>query len=99
MVHSGAPYRVEKQKLFSQGHPLHWFRWEAAITWASGLALLALVYWMGGVMVDDGVRALTNLQAIGIAVGVLMVGWVVYDLMMQSPIGRRRRSPPALASR
>ena len=51
MVHSGGFYRVEKTKLFALEHPLHWFRWEAAITWLSGMMLLGLVYWFGGVMV------------------------------------------------
>jgi uncharacterized membrane protein len=88
MVHSGGFYRVEKTKLFAREHPLHWFRWEAAITWLSGLTLLVLVYWTGGVMVDISVRELTDGQAIGIAIGVLVVGWTVYDLMMLSPVGR-----------
>src|SRR2546425_8234036 len=40
MVHSGGFYLVEKQK-FPKVMPgkLHWFRWEAAITWLSGLLL------------------------------------------------------------
>jgi len=88
MVHSGGFYRVEKTKLFAVEHPLHWFRWEAAITWLSGLVLLALVYWWGGIMVDPSVRELTEGRAIGIGVAVLVVGWAVYDLLMQSPLGR-----------
>src|SRR5262249_41912202 len=46
MVHSGGFYRVEKQKV-PQVMPekLHWFRWEAALTWLSGILLFALVYY------------------------------------------------------
>ena len=38
MVHSGGFYRVDKQKA-PQPLPLnlHWFRWEAALTWMSAV--------------------------------------------------------------
>ena len=88
MVHSGGFYRVDKTKVFDTGHELHWFQWEAATTWLSGIVLLALVYYNGGLMVDESVRELSNWQAIGIGVGVLVVGWMAYDAMMRSPIGR-----------
>src|SRR5256885_14079595 len=53
MVHSGGFYRVEKQRR-PQVIPerLHWFRWEAAITWLSGILLFFLVYYHGGMLVD-----------------------------------------------
>src|SRR5205814_6918788 len=46
MVHSGGFYLVEKQK-FPKVMPgkLHWFRWEAAITWISGFLLFVMVYY------------------------------------------------------
>src|SRR5437870_4296472 len=53
MVHSGGFYRVEKQKVPSvMPDKLHWFRWEAAITWLSGVLLLIMVYFHGGLMVN-----------------------------------------------
>ena len=53
MVHSGGFYSVEKQKLpgVAPGQ-IHWFRWEAAITWLSGILLFVLVYYHGGILVD-----------------------------------------------
>jgi uncharacterized membrane protein len=96
MVHSGGFYRVDKQKMFSLQHPLHWFQWEAATTWLSGIVLLALVYWMGGAMVDDTVRELTNGRAVAIGVGTLVLGWIVYDLMMKSPLARSERAAAAV---
>ncbi len=53
MVHSGGFYLVGRQKV-PQALPqkLHWFKWEAAFTWLSGMVLLILVYDMGGLMVD-----------------------------------------------
>src|SRR5215472_13773706 len=58
MVHSGGFYRVEKQRVPKVlPEKLHWFRWEAALTWLSGLLLMALVYYHGGLMVDlEGAR-------------------------------------------
>jgi uncharacterized membrane protein len=88
MVHSGGFYKVEKTKVFDVAHPLHWFRWEAIATWTSGMVLLVLVYWMGGAMVDSSIADLTNGRAVAIGAAVLIVGWIVYDGMMQSPIGR-----------
>ena len=48
MVHSGGFYAVEKQKV-PQVMPgtLHWFKWEAAITWITGLLLFGMLYWHG----------------------------------------------------
>jgi uncharacterized membrane protein len=89
MVHSGGFYVVEKQKVPALlPRTLHWFRWEAAITWLSGIFLLIIVYYLGGVMVDESVAKISVGAAILIGVGVLIVSWVVYDLMVRSPLGR-----------
>src|SRR5208282_3202971 len=54
MVHSGGFYLVDKQKKPTlMPSTLHWFRWEAAISWISGITLLILVYYLGGLMVDE----------------------------------------------
>jgi len=91
MVHSGGFYKVAKSKTFDVGHKLHWFQWEAATTWLSGIVLLAMVYWVGGAMVDPSIRDLANGWAIGIGLAVIFLGWGVYDGMMQSPIGRSEK--------
>lgn len=87
MVHSGGFYLVEKQKrpqLMPQA--LHWFRWEAAITWLTGIFLFALMYYRGGnLFSSDTVQgepgALSKSAAIWLSVGLLAAGWVVYDLL------------------
>ena len=69
MVHSGGFYIVDKQKvpeLLPQ--TLHWFKWEAALTWLSGIVLFILVYYTGGLMVDDSVRAMSNGRSVAISV-------------------------------
>ncbi|HEY3582076.1 MAG TPA: urate hydroxylase PuuD, partial [Pyrinomonadaceae bacterium] len=49
MVHSGGFYVVDKRKVPDlASRTLHWFRWEAAMTWLSGFALLVLIYYLGG---------------------------------------------------
>ncbi|PYO87107.1 MAG: hypothetical protein DMD58_15475, partial [Gemmatimonadetes bacterium] len=44
MVHSGGFYQVEKRRPGPGEVPavLHWFKWEAMLTWISGIALLVL---------------------------------------------------------
>ncbi|HYJ45826.1 MAG TPA: urate hydroxylase PuuD, partial [Pyrinomonadaceae bacterium] len=42
MVHSGGFYVVGKEKKPGTRN-LHWFRWEAAMTWLSGFLLLTLM--------------------------------------------------------
>jgi uncharacterized membrane protein len=90
MVHSGGFYVVEKRKVPDLvSRTLHWFRWEAGTTWLSGFALLVLVYYVGGgALVDPDVRDISITTAVLIGLGVLVVGWVVYDLMMLSPLGK-----------
>ena len=89
MVHSGGFYVVEKESK-PGARTLHWFRWEAAVTWLSGLLLLTLMAYLGGGsgIVDADVLDISGRTAILIGVGSLVVGWVVYDLLVQSPLGR-----------
>ncbi|HEV7472623.1 MAG TPA: urate hydroxylase PuuD [Pyrinomonadaceae bacterium] len=94
MVHSGGFYVVEKRKVPDlASRTLHWFRWEAGTTWLSGFALLVLVYYIGGgALVDPDVRDLSLATAVAIGVGVLIAGWLVYDLMMVSPLGKNEKA-------
>jgi uncharacterized membrane protein len=88
MVHSGGFYTVEKQKsLGVAAGDVHWFRWEAAITWFSGFLLLGLVYYGGGALIDADQDTSKGL-AMGVAMGSLIVGWVVYDLLARTPLAR-----------
>jgi uncharacterized membrane protein len=91
MVHSGGFYVVEKRKGLELDRHLHWFRWEAAATWLSGVFLLVLLYYMGGGMVDAGVRDIGVWTAVGVGVGTLVVGWLVYDLVLHPLLGRNEK--------
>ena len=94
MVHSGGFYMVEKRKVPDElSRKLHWFRWEAGMTWLSGMLLLVIVYYIGGgAMIDLDVADISVTQAVGLGVGLLIAGWVVYDLMMLSPLGRNEKA-------
>src|ERR1700758_5893355 len=51
LVHSGGFYIVQRQRVPKDlPQVLHWFRWEAAMTWLSGFMLLIVVYYLGGLM-------------------------------------------------
>jgi uncharacterized membrane protein len=94
MVHSGGFYVVEKRKVPDLvSRHLHWFRWEAGTTWLSGMALLIVVYYLGGgALVDPDVRNISVTAAVALGIGVLLGGSVVYDLMMMSPLGRNEKA-------
>lgn len=91
-VHGGGFYHAQKYRVAPQVLPetLHWFKWEAYTTWITGMFLLALVYWYGAevYLIDRTVADLSPGLAIGIAIAILTGGWIVYDLMCRSPLGR-----------
>src|SRR5437879_12285606 len=83
MVHSGGFYVVEKQKVPKLlPRKLHWFKWEAAFTWLSGMILLTLVYYMGGALLDNDVSRISIGAGIAIGLGAILVSWIVYDLIV-----------------
>jgi uncharacterized membrane protein len=92
-VHGGGFYHNQKYLTGPVGQPLseklHWFKWEAYSTWISGMALLAIVYWVGAnnYLIDRSVLALTPPEAIGISIGSLIAGWLVYDTLCKE-LGR-----------
>src|SRR5208282_1979818 len=68
MVHSGGFYAVAKQKsLGVLPEQVRWFRWEALMTWLSGMALLFLVYYSSTGLLDPDLANIS--QGAGIAVG------------------------------
>jgi uncharacterized membrane protein len=94
MVHSGGFYQVEKRRPGPGEIPpvLHWFKYEALFTWITGIALLVLVYYLtGAYLLDPGVSRIGRGTAMAIGIGVLVVGWFVYDLLWRSPLANRER--------
>ena len=64
---------------------LYWFRWGAAWTWLSGILLLLLVFYHGGIVFDSG-----DTWGPGAIVMVLFVFLApfVYDALHKSPLGK-----------
>ena len=90
-VHGGGFYHIQKYLVAPDMMPEHltWFKWESYATWLSGFALLVLVYYLGSdlYLIDPNVMDLTQAQAIGISLGSLAFGWVIYDLICKSRFG------------
>jgi uncharacterized membrane protein len=82
-IHGGGFYHVQKFRLAPDAlpEPLHWFKWEAYWTWMSGFALFIVLYYLnaGTYMIDRNVADITPLQAVGISLALLVLGWLFYD--------------------
>ena len=91
-VHGGGFYHAQKYMVAPDSMPkeLHWFKYESYFTWISGFALLAVTYYWSAeaFLIDSSVRDLSVSQAIGISIGSLVAGWIVYDVVCKTPIGR-----------
>ena len=88
MVHGGAFYRTTKYDGAPEKLPttLHWFKWEAYLTWLSGVAMLALIYWgqARAYMVDPTVADITTTQAVLTGIGSIVGSWLAYDLLIKT---------------
>ncbi len=91
-IHGGGIYHLEKYRLAPPRMPekLHWFKWEAYSTWLSGIALLSVVYYLNPTLylLAPG-STLPPAAAVALGFGSLIAGWFVYDLLCDSPLGRR----------
>ncbi len=91
-VHGGGFYRMRKYLVAPAEMPeeLHWFKYEAYTTWISGFFLLGLIYYLnaGADLVEPGVMDLSPMAAVAISVGSLAIGWLVYDRLCKSPVGK-----------
>ena len=94
-VHGGGFYRVQKYLVAPSFLPaeLTWFKWEAYATWIFGFALLVVVYYCQPqlYLIDPAVADLTTGNAVMIALLTLPVGWLVYDTLCRSALGRDPR--------
>ena len=90
-VHGGGFYTAKKFTVAPARLPpeLHWFKWEAYTTLITGFFLLCLVYYYGAeiTLIDPSVMALSKPEAIGLGIGSLVVGWLVYDGLCRSAFG------------
>jgi uncharacterized membrane protein len=91
-VHGGGFYHIQKYLVAPASMPEHltWFKWESYATWLSGFALLCVVYYGGAdlFLIDRSVLDIEPWQAIGLSLASLAVGWILYDLLCKSPLGK-----------
>jgi len=74
-----------KQKIFPELFPrsLYWFRWGAAYTWITGVLLLGMVFYMGGILFDiDSTWGLASY----VMLAVVFLGFFVYDWLYNGPL-------------
>ncbi len=95
-VHGGGFYHNQKYAVAPQSMPddLHWFKWEAYFTWISGISLLALVYYIGAetYLIDPAKADLSPITASAIGLAAIAAGWLFYDLLCRSAIGRSNQA-------
>jgi uncharacterized membrane protein len=91
-VHGGGFYHAQKYRVAPAALPphLHWFKWEAYSTLLSGFFLLCLIYYLGAdvYLIDKSIADIARNTAIAVGLGTLAGGWIVYDLLCRSPLGR-----------
>ena len=91
-VHGGGFYHMVKYLVAPDRMPdeLTWFKWEAYTTWLSGFALLAMVYYLGAelYLIDSAVLDVGPLPAVLLSMAGLAAGWLAYDFLCRSPLGK-----------
>jgi uncharacterized membrane protein len=96
-VHGGGFYNMRKYLIAPAELPneLTWFKWESYSTWISGFFLIGWIYYLQADLytIDPSVMALTAWQAAAVGIGTLAIGWLVYDGLCRSPLGK---NDPAL---
>ena len=94
MVHGGFYYQVEKRKIYPGELPktLHWFKWEATLTWLTGFTLLIVVYYLNGasLLIDPAIRPMTQGQAVQLSLSMIASAWFIYDLIWNAKIVRSK---------
>lgn len=73
---------------------LWWFRWGAAWTWVTGVLLLMLVFYHGGLMFDGDGRWTAGA---GVMVAFVFVAPFLYDALHKSPLGKDPKTFGAVA--
>lgn len=91
-VHGGGFYNMVKYLVAPSQMPDHltWFKWEAYTTWLSGFSMLVLMYYLnaGLYLIDKAVWDLTPLKAVMVSLVGLSLGWLIYDNLCKSRLGK-----------
>jgi uncharacterized membrane protein len=95
-VHGGGFYQMQKYLVAPAHMPpeLTWFKWEAYATWIFGFALLVTSYYAEPrlYLIDPQVADLSPAMAVAIGLASLALGWLVYNALCRSVIGRNTKA-------
>lgn len=90
MLHGGGFFKLEKFRAHADTLPdqLFWFKWQSYTTWLSGFLLLILVYFQsrGAFLLNPLRPEITYPIGVSIALGFLVIGWIVYDSLWRIPV-------------
>ncbi|MFN0247425.1 MAG: urate hydroxylase PuuD [Kofleriaceae bacterium] len=93
MLHSGAFYETEKKLLAPGEMPatLHWFKWQNFTTWATGISLFVIVYYLNNTayLVDPSLHDISRGVALTASISTVFVAWLLYDLLWRL-LGEKR---------
>ncbi|MBV8397874.1 MAG: urate hydroxylase PuuD [Acetobacteraceae bacterium] len=91
-VHGGGFYEVRKYLVAPEQLPEHliWHKWQSYMTWVSGFCLLIWIYYGQAslYLIDPSVLALSPIAAAACGIFGLALGWIVYDQLCKSPLGK-----------
>lgn len=89
-IHGGGIYNFNKYALAPPTWPsvLHWSKWEAYMTWITGILLMVAVYYLQAqsYLVGSGKWIADPNVAVAASVGFLLSGLLVYEAMVRSPL-------------
>jgi uncharacterized membrane protein len=85
MVHGGFYYQVDKRKIYPGELPktMHWFKWEATLTFITGFMLFGYLYFLNdaSLLINKNILDLTQFQAILLSLGLITTIWFLYDFL------------------
>ncbi len=82
LVHSGGFYRMQKYRMVPEPilRGLHWFKWDAYLTWITGaLLLIALYYIQAPTYLVPADAPISPWAGVAVGVALLVAGWLAYD--------------------
>ena len=92
-VHGGGFYEMRKYMVAPEAMPaeLTWHKWQAYWTWISGFFLLVWVYYGQSqlYLINPAVKPLEPWEAAAFGIGGLLLGWLVYDALCRTLVGRQ----------
>lgn len=91
-VHGGGFYHVEKFEVAPEKLPplLHWFKWEAYMTFLTGFFLLIITfYWSPSLfLINPNIDWLSPQMAVVLGLSSIVVSWLVYDQLCKTKLAQ-----------